>query len=395
MRPFLVLAASLVPFVLAPRPAAAQGLPQAPLTWLGGRVVVSGSVSAATASGGTDTSFNSGDYNQDTMRLVEVALASSVTLHRAVFVDVDLRAAGGVGRSDWYFRPSTLLLGVRPLPGRPVTVSAGVLQTPFGGARRGYGRQNLLVGLPLVYQYRSALPASGVRYAAAPGAGPGRYAGSVAYVYRPPGLPMVDTRGWNAGVLLEAGDDRARVEAAVTRGSLSNPLSRGDSPGWQASGRASAQPLLGLVLGVSAARGGYASPADSSAAMKETVLGADAEFSRDYWLVRGEVVHSRRDVRTYGVSGREPLAVTGIDAEARYRVAPGLYVAGRVGRLWFGDANGGTAPWDADVSRVEGGLGWSPSRPVLVKLSYQYNRRPGGASRETLHRAALQALVWF
>jgi hypothetical protein len=366
--------------------AVAQAVPQAPVTWLGGRVVVSGSVSAATASGGTDRVFNAGDYGQDTMRLVEVGLDSSIALHQAAFVTADFRAAGGIGRSDWYFRPSALLLGVRPLAGRRVTVSAGLLQTPFGRTARGYGRENVLVGLPLAYQYRSSLPA---RQAGAPPypTTPRPYAADVEPAYGAEGsaLPVVDTRGWNAGIRLDAGGDRARVETAVTRGSLSNPLSRGESPGWQASGRGVAQPVLGLVLGVSAARGRYARAPGSGPGLTETVLGADAEFSRDYWLVRGEVIHSRRDA--WSDAARYPVEVTGLEAEARYRVAPGLYLAGRVARLWLG---GG-----ADVSRLEGGLGWAPSRPALVKLSYQYNRRPTGPGRHTLHRVGIQALVWF
>ena len=202
----------------------------------------------------------------------------------------------------------------------------------------------------------------------------------------------MDTRGWSAGVRVDAGGDRARVAAAVTRGTLSHPLSRDGSPGWQAAGRAAGQPLLGLVVGVSAARGRYARAPASGSALMETAFGADAEFSRGYWLVRGEVVHSRRDAVWYGAV--EPLGLTGVDAEARYRVAPGLYLAARAGHLWFGGA-GRAASWDADVGRVEAGLGWSPSRPVLLKVAYQYNRRPEAPGRRALHRAGLQALVWF
>ncbi|HOC18066.1 MAG TPA: hypothetical protein PKK95_07350 [Vicinamibacterales bacterium] len=410
MPPLLALAAALLcGFAGLARPAAAQGLPQAPITWLGGRGFLSGSVSAAAASGGTDTSFNSGDYGQDTMRLVELTLAPSIALHDAAFFSADLRAAGSVNRSDWYFRPARLVVGVRPFPGRPLTVSAGLLQTPFGQSGRGYGRENLLVGLPLIYQYRTALQADGSRGAGVPGGeGPYPYpeyhgygppaaaAQSYSYSYVAPGLPLVDTRGWNAGVRLDAGGDRAQVAAALVRGSLSNPLSRDDRPGWQLAGRAAGQPIVGLVVGVSGARGRYARVPGSGASLAETALGADAEISRGYWLVRGEVVHSRREVAPPGApSPTETLGVTGLDVEGRYRIAPGFYLAGRVGRLWFGGARGTALSWDADVTRFEGGLGWSLSRPLLVKASYQYNRRPGGIGREQLHRVAMQALVWF
>lgn len=420
--PLLVLAVVLGSGPLST--SAAQGLPQGPVSWLGGRMIVSGSVSAATASGGTDTSFNAGDYGQDTLRLVELTVAPTVALTPAAFLAADLRAAGGLGRSDWYFRPYTLVAGLRPVRGRPVTVSAGLLQTPFGGAARGYGRENLLVGLPLVYQYRSVLPASGLHdpTSGAPPRGPAPYAdrtGQAAgspYAPVPPapsaspvtafssaspdygsdydatGLPIVDTRGWNAGVRLDAGGDRGGITAALTRGALSNPLSRSGSPGWQVAGRVAAQPTPGLVVGLSGVGGRYGRAPSRGAALNETVLGADVEWSRDYWLVRGEVVHSRRDA--WWDDGRHALQVTGLDIEARYRLLPGLSAAARAGRLWFGQSPSGAA-WDADVSRLEAGFGWSPSRPALVKVSYQYNRRPDGPGRHTLHRAAVQALVWF
>ncbi len=411
MPPLLALAAALFCGLAGLAcPAAAQGLPQAPITWLGGRGFLSGSVSAATASGGTDTSFNSGDYGQDTMRLVEVTLAPSIALHDAAFLSADLRAAGSVDHSDWYFRPARLVIGVRPFGGRAFSVSAGLLQTPFGQAGRGYGRENLLVGLPLIYQYRTALQPDGSRGPLVPGGEDpkpypysdyGGYAApavsdSYSYSYATPGLPLVDTRGWNAGVRFDAGGDRLQAAAALVRGSLSNPLNRDDAAGWQAAGRVAGQPVVGLVVGVSAARGRYGRIARSGAPLHETVLGADVEVSRGYWLVRGEVVHSRRDAApTIVTSPLETLAVTGLDVEGRYRVAAGLYLAGRVGRLRFGGAGGTSLPWDTDVTRFEGGVGWSLTRPVLVKASYQYNRRPGGTAREQLHRVALQALVWF
>lgn len=414
--PLLVLAVVLGSGWLSA--AGAQGLPQGPVSWLGGRMVVSGSISAATASGGTDTSFNAGDYGQDTLRLVELTVAPTIALTPAAFLAADVRAAGALGRSDWYFRPYTLVAGLRPVRGRPVSLSAGLLQTPFGGAARGYGRENLLVGLPLVYQYRSVLPASGLQDpdAGHPPPGPAPYAeragqaagspyspvSSVASAsnasldygsgYGTVGLPVVDTRGWNAGVRLDASGDRGGVAAALTRGSLSNPLSRSGSPGWQGAGRIAAQPTPGLAVGLSGARGRYARTPSRGTGLTETAFGADAEWSRDYWLLRGEVVHSRRDV--WWDDGRHALGVTGVDVEARYRLVPGLYAAARLGRLWFGRSPAGGA-WDADVSRLEAGVGWSPARPALVKVSYQYNRRPDGPGRHSLHRAAVQALVWF
>jgi hypothetical protein len=86
--------------------------------------------------------------------------------------------------------------------------------------------------------------------------------------------------------------------------------------------------------------------------------------------------------------------------EARYKVRPGLFVAGRVDHLGFsrisGTLFGGRATsWDAPVSRVEVGTGYSLRRHLLLKIAVQRNWRSGVAfgARESI--AGAQALLWF
>jgi hypothetical protein len=86
--------------------------------------------------------------------------------------------------------------------------------------------------------------------------------------------------------------------------------------------------------------------------------------------------------------------------EARYKVRPGLFVAGRVDHLGFsrisGTLFGGRATsWDAPVSRVEVGTGYSLRRHLLLKVAVQRNWRSGVAfgARESV--AGAQALLWF
>jgi predicted porin len=85
-----------------------------------------------------------------------------------------------------------------------------------------------------------------------------------------------------------------------------------------------------------------------------------------------------------------------VEAEARYKLRPGLYAAARIGRLVFGSVEGssGTTGWDADVTRLETGLGYSFTRNVLVKTVYQYNRRDSERS-SSLHLGAAQLVVRF
>ena len=91
-----------------------------------------------------------------------------------------------------------------------------------------------------------------------------------------------------------------------------------------------------------------------------------------------------------------PLRARSLMVEGRYKLAPGLYVAGRFDHLGFSDITGTTRTdtWEAPVTRVEVGGGYSLLRNLLLKLSYQYNTRDGGRV-ETLNLAAAQLLFWF
>ena len=67
-----------------------------------------------------------------------------------------------------------------------------------------------------------------------------------------------------------------------------------------------------------------------------------------------------------------------------------------VDRLWFSDQTGTylTLPWDAPVSRVEGGVAWAATRHVIVRGTVQHNARTRGrVRRETL--PAAQVTLWF
>ena len=82
--------------------------------------------------------------------------------------------------------------------------------------------------------------------------------------------------------------------------------------------------------------------------------------------------------------------------EARYKIAPGLHAAARFDHLSFSDVRGSRGPftWDADVNRVEAGIGYSPWRRTLLKASYQYNWRDGGSER-VKSLVAGQVVLWF
>jgi hypothetical protein len=52
-------------------------------------------------------------------------------------------------------------------------------------------------------------------------------------------------------------------------------------------------------------------------------------------------------------------------------------------------------PWDAPVTRAEIGAGYSVQRNLLLKLSYQHNRRDGGRLAPVAHLTAAQIVYWF
>ena len=91
-----------------------------------------------------------------------------------------------------------------------------------------------------------------------------------------------------------------------------------------------------------------------------------------------------------------PPRATAWLTEGRYKLAPGLYVAARYDRMLFSriETSQGSMTWDADLWRVEAGAGYSVRRNVLLKGSWQYNRRDGGRTT-TANLAAAQVVLWF
>jgi predicted porin len=191
--------------------------------------------------------------------------------------------------------------------------------------------------------------------------------------------------------------------ASVTTGTLANPLFDDDNGGRQFAGRVAVRPTIGLVLGASAARGPFVSSDAARAATGEnerysqTAWGADAEYSRGYYLIRFEALASRFALPALGTPAiQQPLRSSGASLEGRYKVAPGLYFAARVDRLAFSEISGssGFDNWDAPVTRVEVGGGYSLQRNLLLKVSYQRNARDT-AFRSRAHLTAAEVMFWF
>jgi hypothetical protein len=135
----------------------------------------------------------------------------------------------------------------------------------------------------------------------------------------------------------------------------------------------------------------------ANARYAQRTFGADAEYSAGYWLVRGELIAARWDLPILGAPPiSNPLTSTGAYVETRYRVLPGVTLAARVDHLAFNDQSGtySTLPWDAPVTRIEGGVSWSVVRHMVLRFSLQHDTRTRGTVTSATLPAG-QVTLWF
>jgi hypothetical protein len=397
-------------WLLAAGPARAQLLPAAPLTLGDGRLVVSGSVSASIAPPDDRAYYNLTGYSFDILRLVQVSLDASLRLGGRAEIVAGIDGQTPIDEWGWEGYLSSLHLAVRPWTGRPLTLRAGIVEPPFGAfLRRAYGSGNLLIGYPLAYHYSTtvradAFPASTDDLLRRRGLGAVvRY--SIGDTSREPGLPLINPFGWNPGVQVDVGGDSVYGSVAVLRGGVANRYHEHGDSGWTISGRVEARPTAGLVVGGAVTHGGYVDPAQNALVEtaaynrtpRETAIEFDLEYSGGYYLVRGEAILNRRTVPAFASPYLEDALHAGwVMVEGRYKLFPGMYVAGRVERLTFDRVTGSTSDgsWDAPVNRVEVGGGYSITRNVLGKITYQYNTRDTQFA-PSQQLVSAQVVVWF
>jgi hypothetical protein len=385
-------------------PARPQALPSEPVTFADGRVTIGGDVSVSY--GSEDLGFfNYTDYEHSAFRLFHADLTTSIGMGGHFSVLGELSTENG-DHPEAY----ALYLRIRPWIDRPFDIQAGRVPPTFGAfGRHVYSTDNPLIGFPLAYQYLTslradALPLNANELLSMRGRG---WLSQFSLGDRNPaeGLPLVSAFRWDTGVQLHAASAVVDLTAAVTAGTLSNPLVRDDNSGRQIAGRVSVHPFAGLVLGTSAARGPFVSSTAARGAVgdghdgafTQTAFGGDIEYSHAYYLVRAEAVFSEWKVPSVGAPVIDtPLRALATYVEGRYKIRPGLYVAARADHLGFNEVTGSVGPqtWEAPVTRFEVGAGYSIQRNLVLKVSCQRNTRDGGrVTRSTL--GAVQLLFWF
>src|SRR5207247_6051439 len=132
--------------------------------------------------------------------------------------------------------------------------------------------------------------------------------------------------------------------ASVTAGTLAHPLFTDANSGKQIAGRVAVHPIPGLIVGGSAAHGPFVSGTAARGAVgdgnedqfTQVAWGADAEYSRDYYVVRFETIVSDWTLPIVRPPTLDlPLRAVSTSVEGRYKIRPGLYVAARADHLGF------------------------------------------------------------
>jgi hypothetical protein len=395
------LAALLVSSAVA---ASAQSIPEGPVTALNGKLAVGAEIEATFGAKDNTAFFNYTDYEHNTLRMFRLALSA------AWRPTTRIALVGEVRSEDLsQLRPYAAYLRVRPWTAHAFDIQVGQIPPSFGAfGRRGYQtNDNPLIGYPLAYQYltslrHDAIPATVADLLVMRGRG-WRATYPIGVQEPSTGVPLVSAFRWDTGIQAHWEGRIVDVTGAITTGTLSNPQGSDNNDGKQLSGRIGFRPLVGLIAGVSAARGDFLdddvkqSLPDPNASYPQTAFGADAEYSRDHWLVRGELVWSRWDMPFVWPPHEANLDALGTWIEGRYRLTPRIYVAARVDRLGFSRlevSTGLTPTWDAPVTRVEGDTGYYIRRNLVARFAVQYNDRDGGRVHHRTFYSG-QLAYWF
>jgi hypothetical protein len=383
--------------------AVAQHWPTEPVTLADGRLLIGGD--ASVTFGSEDPGwFTYTDYETSAIRRLRAGVTIEARASDRVSFLAEIRAETGVGVTPyaWYVRLS-------PLAGGLVDIQAGRIPPVFGTfARRSYPQDNPLIASPQTYQYLTsvrpdAVPATADDLLKMKGRG-----WLVTYPIGDPaphnGVPTIAAERWDTGIQIRIGPPMLEGALSYTVGSLADPKVRDDNTGRQLAGRLAWHPLPAFTAGVSAARGAFvadevkqARPDARQGDDDQRAIGVDAEVSWGRWLIRGEyVANSWRVPPLDAPQIVDPLRSRAGYVEAKIRLHPRLYVAARgdVMRFTAIEGSNGVESWEADVSRLEYGLGFTIRRGLLLKASVLSNWRDGGRVRRS-HLGAVQALFWF
>src|SRR5262245_23906878 len=236
--------------------AAAQTLPSGPVTFADGNLTFGGDV--IVTAGPEDPGFyNYTDYQRSILRLVQLDMTAAAKAGEHLTLLGQIRSQN-VESLDLF----ALYVRVRPWRTRGLDIQIGRIPPTFGAfSRRAYGRDNLLIGYPLSYQYLTslrpdAIPASADELLRMRGRG-WLSSFSVGDVYPSNGVPLVSSARWDTGVQVHAASQVVEFTAALTAGTVSSPTTDVSDGLRHLATRVAVKPVTGLLLGTSFARGPF------------------------------------------------------------------------------------------------------------------------------------------
>ena len=118
----------------------------------------------------------------------------------------------------------------------------------------------------------------------------------------------------------------------------------------------------------------------------QDLIGIDLRWAHRDWLFSGEVFYVNYHTL------HEDLSSLSYYLQARYKAAPGLWIAGRFGQTLSNEVaipSGGESPWSPDYLRAELALGWRITPDVLVKTQYAYTLVTNDLSEPSDHLLVL------
>lgn len=387
-------------------PAHAQ-LREHPISNASGTVTVGAEASASLSRRDDEAFFNYTDYDNDALRMARMRLTASWRPHAQWSLVGELRAGTSTG-----VEVSALYARWRPVARWRFDIQAGRIPPVIGAfARRAYGRDNPLVGVPLAYQYLTSLRPDALPDTVddllrmrARGWRPSFPIGSDAIE---PGIPLVSASHWDTGIEAHWSNDLIDLAGSVTRGAPAYPVVKETNSGVQWAGRAALAIPAGLTIGLSGARGQWIDrsvldlkPIATGVSTSQSVIGTDASFEAGHLILRGEYMHVAFGLPVASV----PTFTTPVTAdtgflEGRYRFLARWQIAARVERLTFSKVqgtlfSGAPTPWDAPVRRVETTAGLRLAPTIELRAGYQYNWRDAGRVLK-LGFPTVQLLYWF
>jgi hypothetical protein len=278
-----------------------------------------------------------------------------------------------------------------------LNVRAGISPSLIGsfGIRSTYFNSNPLLGVPMVWQYRTTWDGSGL-------------ASAEDLVRRREqnvhALPILYDACWSLVWEVLGTIGAMEYSFGVTPGAMSNPLAAPQEDGIQFLGRVGIEPMLGLRLGLSGAIGPYlGGPNRDPLVEAESYPGEPTDYDQRLVGIDGEYAIGRMQIHSeaYFSSWEAPLIeedlnVWGGYVEGAYDLTPKLIGALRVGALGFGEIEtptGAMTSWDDDVLRVESALTYRLAREVHLRLGWQHTEfLTGGEEPEDLLALQLRAV---